>query len=259
MTRYDAVILGSGVYAGRWIGSAKEFAEKNAEALRARPVWLLSSGPLGETPKPAEDPADAVKMVKLLNPRGHRVFAGALALEEMGFGERTIIKMVKAPYGDFRDWDEIRTWAREIGQELEPIADPARRADSGLSGEDRRHSEMLRLFIVLVLVAHGVGHSIGIAGGWGNNAWGGSGESWLLTPVLGRSAGVLEGLIWLIPAIGFVAAGGALLAGLDAWRALALASIGQCRWWPIAPVPAAAADLLDGRGRAGGPGGGRSA
>lgn len=83
---------------------------------------------------------------------------------------------------------------------------------------------MLRLFIVLVLVAHGIGHSIGVAGGWGNNAWGGSDESWLLTPVLGRSAGVLEGLIWLIPAIGFVAAGGALLAGLDSWRVLALAS-----------------------------------
>ena len=83
---------------------------------------------------------------------------------------------------------------------------------------------MLRLFIVLVLVAHGVGHSIGIAGGWGNNAWGGSDESWLLTPVLGRSASVLEGLVWLIPAIGFLAAGGALLAGLDAWRTLALAS-----------------------------------
>lgn len=83
---------------------------------------------------------------------------------------------------------------------------------------------MLRLFIVLVLVAHGIGHSIGVAGGWGDNAWGGSGESWLLTPVFGRSAGALEGLIWLIPAIGFVAAGGALLAGLDAWRALALAS-----------------------------------
>jgi len=83
---------------------------------------------------------------------------------------------------------------------------------------------MLRLFIVLALVAHGVGHSIGIAGGWGNNAWGGAGESWLLSPVLGRSAGVLEGLIWLIPAIGFVAAGGALLAGLDVWRTLALAA-----------------------------------
>jgi hypothetical protein len=83
---------------------------------------------------------------------------------------------------------------------------------------------MLLLFIVLVLVAHGVGHSIGVAGGWGHNAGGGSGESWLITPVLGRSAAVLEGLIWLIPAIGFMAAGGALLAGLDAWRTLALAS-----------------------------------
>ena len=83
---------------------------------------------------------------------------------------------------------------------------------------------MLRLLIVVVLIAHGIGHSIGVAGGWGNNAWGGSGDSWLLTPVLGRSVGVVEGLIWLIPAIGFVAAGGALLAGMDAWRAIALAS-----------------------------------
>lgn len=118
ITPYDAVILGSGVYAGRWIGSAKEFAEVHALELRALPLWLVSSGPLGETPKPVEEPPDAKKMVELLNPREHRIFAGALAKEEMGFGERTIISMVKAPYGDYRDWDEITTWAREIGQEL---------------------------------------------------------------------------------------------------------------------------------------------
>ncbi|HKO34649.1 MAG TPA: flavodoxin domain-containing protein [Candidatus Limnocylindria bacterium] len=119
VTRYDAVILGSGVYAGRWIGSAKEFGEANADALRARPVWLLSSGPLGETPKPAEDPADATKMVELLHPRGHRVFAGSLSKEEMGFAERAIIGMVKAPYGDFRNWSEITAWAHEIARELD--------------------------------------------------------------------------------------------------------------------------------------------
>ncbi|HEX5579023.1 MAG TPA: hypothetical protein VFY43_05085 [Candidatus Limnocylindria bacterium] len=83
---------------------------------------------------------------------------------------------------------------------------------------------MLRLLIVLILVAHGIGHSIGVAGGWGANAWGGSGESWLLSPVLGRSVGILEGLVWLLPAIGFVAAGAALWLGWDAWRVLALAS-----------------------------------
>lgn len=118
VTRYDAVILGSGVYAGRWIGSAKTFAEAHADELRARPLWLLSSGPLGETPQPAEDPPDAIKMVELLHPREHRIFAGALSREEMGFGERTIISMVKAPYGDFRDWEAIKAWAREIAQQL---------------------------------------------------------------------------------------------------------------------------------------------
>ena len=128
VTRYDAVILGSGVYAGRWIGSAKAFAEANAEELRARPLWLLSSGPLGEMPKPAEDPPDAAKMVELLHPREHRIFAGALSREEMGFGERTIISMVKAPYGDFRDWDAIKAWARDIAHQLggvfAPVAQP---------------------------------------------------------------------------------------------------------------------------------------
>jgi hypothetical protein len=83
---------------------------------------------------------------------------------------------------------------------------------------------MLKIVIALVLVAHGIGHSIGVAGGWGNNAWGGSGESWALSPVLGRSTAVLEGVIWLLPAIGFVAAGVALLMGFDAWRVLAVAS-----------------------------------
>jgi len=63
-------------------------------------------------------------MVALLNPREHRVFAGALGLDQMGFAERTIIKMVRAPYGDFRDWDEIKAWAREIAQELNRLPVP---------------------------------------------------------------------------------------------------------------------------------------
>ena len=56
------------------------------------------------------------------------MFAGSLSKVEMGFAERTIISMVKVPYGDYRDWDEIKTWAREIAQELNrvptPVAEP---------------------------------------------------------------------------------------------------------------------------------------
>ena len=35
--------------------------------------------------------------------------------------------------------------------------------------------------------------SIGVAGGWFDSAWGGSSTSWLLTPVMGRTAGVARG------------------------------------------------------------------
>ena len=123
---YDAVVLGSGVYIGHWIESARKFAEQYAGALREKPVWIFSSGPLGS--KPAEDPVDASKVIELLAPREHRVFYGALERDRLGFGERAIIGMVHAPYGDYRDWDEITTWARGISNELWRV----RLADRGL-------------------------------------------------------------------------------------------------------------------------------
>ena len=49
---YDAVVVGSGVYAGRWVESARRFVDGHADELRTKPVWIFSSGPLGEPPKP---------------------------------------------------------------------------------------------------------------------------------------------------------------------------------------------------------------
>ena len=46
--RYDAVVLGSAVYAGHWLKPARALADRCAPALRARPVWLFSSGPEGD-------------------------------------------------------------------------------------------------------------------------------------------------------------------------------------------------------------------
>lgn len=83
---------------------------------------------------------------------------------------------------------------------------------------------MIRTFVFLVLAVHGVGHSIGVVGGWAGSAWGGSSESWLLTPVLGRAAGIVEGVLWLLPTVGFVAAAGLMFGGSELWRPVAVAS-----------------------------------
>jgi menaquinone-dependent protoporphyrinogen oxidase len=115
---YDAVVLGSGVYMGRWLESAKRFIQANGRALATRPVWLFSSGPLGDPPKPVEEPADVLGFIETTHARDHRVFPGVLDKGNLGLGERTIVAAVRAPAGDYRPWDEVRTWALGIAREL---------------------------------------------------------------------------------------------------------------------------------------------
>lgn len=123
---FDAVIVGSGVYAGHWLEAARRFIERHGAALRERPVWLFSSGPLGDPLAPIAEAVDVAPLVETTAARGHRVFAGKLAREELGFGERALVKMVHAPYGDYRNWPEIGAWAREIADSLKAAASVGR-------------------------------------------------------------------------------------------------------------------------------------
>jgi menaquinone-dependent protoporphyrinogen oxidase len=116
----EALVLGSAVYAGSWMKEAVEFAERNAQSIAHVPVWLFSSGPLGtEVTDEEEQPRQLAELTEMLKPRGHRIFFGALDKTKLGFGERMMVKAVKAPDGDFRDWDAIRGWADEIAQDLD--------------------------------------------------------------------------------------------------------------------------------------------
>lgn len=121
---YDAVILGSAVYAGRWMDTARRFSERHHQALRRLPVWLFSSGPIGDPLAPVDEPADGHRLLGELGAREHRVFPGRVNSSDLGWVERTITKMVKAPDGDFRDFDAIRIWATEIADQLAPATAP---------------------------------------------------------------------------------------------------------------------------------------
>jgi menaquinone-dependent protoporphyrinogen oxidase len=115
---FDAVIAGSGIYGGHWLKAAREFVERHAADLASRPVWLFSSGPIGDPPKPTEDPVDAAPMVEMTHALGHRVFAGVLDKGDLGMGERVIVRALRVPMGDFRDFEEVSAWAREIAVAL---------------------------------------------------------------------------------------------------------------------------------------------
>jgi menaquinone-dependent protoporphyrinogen oxidase len=114
----DAAVIGSAVYAGRWLEPAKELLSRHADELRRRPVWLFSSGPLGDPARPAGEPAEGESMRAFVGAREDRVFGGRLERDELGTGERLIVRVVGAPSGDFRPWEDIRSWAAGIASTL---------------------------------------------------------------------------------------------------------------------------------------------
>ena len=82
-----------------------------------------------------------------------------------------------------------------------------------------------RLIVVLVILAHGIGHVLFLAPCLGIAQWGQSAHSWLLTRVLGDlPTRVIGSLLWLMIIAGFVAAGIGLLGQHAWWRTLASAS-----------------------------------
>lgn len=117
---FGAVVLGSATYAGRWMESARRLAEREQAALRERPVWLFSSGPIGDPPLPAEDAADVATITEAVGAVGARRFGGRLDRGALGMVERAVVKVMRVPERDDRNWEEVRDWANEIAQSLDP-------------------------------------------------------------------------------------------------------------------------------------------
>ncbi|MBP2328785.1 menaquinone-dependent protoporphyrinogen oxidase [Kibdelosporangium banguiense] len=115
---YDAVVLGSALYAARWRPDAVQFLRRFRADLANRHVWLFHSGPLGETVgKPQKTPSAVRRMASTIGAAEPTTFAGRLEPETaQGFMARRMAKGSLA--GDFRDWDQIRTWAAEIARSL---------------------------------------------------------------------------------------------------------------------------------------------
>jgi menaquinone-dependent protoporphyrinogen oxidase len=115
----DAVVLGSAVYAGHWLKPARRLVEERAEELASRPTWLFSSGPIGDPPKPEDaDPEGIAAASDATKARAHEVFAGKLDRDALSRPERLMVRALRVPEGDFRDWPAIREWARGIAAEL---------------------------------------------------------------------------------------------------------------------------------------------
>jgi len=120
---YKAIVLGSAVYVGQWRKEAVAFLEANEKAMAMMPVWFFSSGPTGDG-----DPVQLMQgwrfpeaqqpIADRIQPRDTAFFHGVLDMEKVNLAEKLVIKGIKAPVGDFRDWDAITSWAEAIANAL---------------------------------------------------------------------------------------------------------------------------------------------
>ncbi|HEY7593128.1 MAG TPA: flavodoxin domain-containing protein [Actinophytocola sp.] len=124
---YDAVVLGSAVHDRALLASAERFARRNAEVLRARPVWLFTvgigpslRGPVGGLLRRMVPPKIA-RVRDLLAPRDYHAFAGVVSRSAFSAASRAVLELCGGRYGDLRDWRVIGSWAAGIAADLRAV------------------------------------------------------------------------------------------------------------------------------------------
>lgn len=124
LASYDAVVVGSAIRAGQVHPQALAFLQANADALARVPVayfvvCLTMKEPTEENRCTVAAYLDAVReKVPAVQPVDVGLFAGALDPKKLPLVARLMMKAMKAPAGDYRDWDAIRDWARSLRARL---------------------------------------------------------------------------------------------------------------------------------------------
>ena len=118
---YRAVVLGSAVYTGRWRLDAVRLLRR--PQLKAREVWLFSSGPVGKDKGDPEQlekwtkPPRVREIAESIGVREHVVFGGMVA-EDAGFIRKKMARNIPPELRDRRDWHQIEAWAQSIATAL---------------------------------------------------------------------------------------------------------------------------------------------
>lgn len=119
---YDAVVAGSGTRAGSWHPVAKKWVARHASALKSRPVALFTVGiaMAHGADKTAETlgVTDRLLAKTGVEPLDIGAFAGWYDPAKFSFLERKVMRMAKAPEGDFRDWTAIESWTTSVAPRL---------------------------------------------------------------------------------------------------------------------------------------------
>lgn len=114
---YRAVILGSAVRGGKWLPEALDFLEANRETLRRVPLayFQVCMTLQQDTPATRAKARSFLGPVRaMLEPLEAESFAGKLEYARAPLVMRLVMRLIRTPEGDWRDWTAIRAWAERL-------------------------------------------------------------------------------------------------------------------------------------------------
>ncbi len=129
VTKYDALVVGSPMYAARWLIEPAALLIANRERMGDIPIALFSVG-MTDVKHPGklreEHDAWVVKAFSQenlqLNIVSTGTFTGVYSRSNLPFYLRIIDAILRiTPNGDYRRWDEIKSWGDETGTILRNV------------------------------------------------------------------------------------------------------------------------------------------
>jgi menaquinone-dependent protoporphyrinogen oxidase len=119
---YDGVVVGSGVRVGQWHSAVKEWVTVNADSLKARPTAFFTVClTIASDPEKTDEVRayiDPLLAESGIEPVDIGLFGGWFEPKQFNLLERTVLKAMKAPQGDHRDWDAIDAWTAGVAAKL---------------------------------------------------------------------------------------------------------------------------------------------
>jgi menaquinone-dependent protoporphyrinogen oxidase len=121
---YDAVIVGSGIRAGRMMPEAVTFLQLNQSALSKIPVayFVVCLTMREDTPENREIVMNYIEPVlnKLpqIEPVNVGLFGGTMDYKKLPFVQRVLVRMMRFAEGDYRDWNAISNWAQAVRAQM---------------------------------------------------------------------------------------------------------------------------------------------
>jgi menaquinone-dependent protoporphyrinogen oxidase len=116
--RFDAVVVGSGLYAGRWRRDAVRLLKRLVRGEAGPRVWLFHSGPLGDehAGDPQVPPAKVQRLTERLGAPDVVTFGGRLDPDLAGAIGKAMARNGMA--GDWRQLDQAAAWGNSIADDL---------------------------------------------------------------------------------------------------------------------------------------------